>query len=184
MRNVLLAVLALCLWATPAVAYHEGSLAARVGYCGTLAYAYVEGIVTYRLAITAGLEAVQATPLGAEGARTVDIVQRLTAETITRAARYLDDCLSTVQQLARPDAAAASTAEALQVEMGFASEELDALQDALRREEGALRSRLGERLAPNVTTLLSPYRTFTSHLEVEVIEFKERAGAILRGIAP
>lgn len=114
----------------------------------------------------------------------MDTVQRITAETIVRAARYLDECLSTVQELARPDAAAASAAEALQVEMGFASEELDALQGELRNQEALLRTRLGERLASSASTLLSQYRTFAAHLEVEVIEFKERAGAILKRIAP
>ena len=184
MRNVLLVTVAFGIWAGPAGAYHEGSLAARVGYCSSLAYAYVEGIVTYRKGIRTGLEAVQATPLGADGARTVDAVQRITADTVTRGAKYLDDCLRSVEELVRPDAAAAAAGEALQVEMSFASEELDELQDALRTEEAALRTRLGERLAPTAATLLSEYRAFASRLEVEAIEFRERAGAILDGIAP
>lgn len=74
-------------WISPAAAYHEGSLRDRVGYCATIAYAYVESLVTYRNGIETALESVQATPLGADGARIVDAVQRVTAAGVMRAGR-------------------------------------------------------------------------------------------------
>lgn len=174
----------LCAWASPAAAYHEGSLRARVGYCTTIAYAYVESLVTYRNGIETALEAVQVTPLGADGARTVNAVQRVTAEGVTRAAEYLDDCLAELAEKARPDADAAAAGEGLRTELDFAAEELDELRDALRTEEVGLRARLGERLAPTASTLLSEYRAFLAKLEDEVIVFKDRAGDALRRIAP
>ncbi len=73
---------------------------------------------------------------------------------------------------ARPDATAALGAEGLETELGFATEELDELQDVLRTEEAGLRARLGERLA------------FAAKLEGEAIGFKEGAGDVLRRVAP
>lgn len=85
---------------------------------------------------------------------------------------------------ARPDATAALAGEGLETELGFATEELDELQDVLRTGEAGLRARLGERLAATASTLLLDYRAFAAKLEDEVIGFRERAGDVLRRIAP
>ncbi len=179
MRKVLLLAAAIGAWVSPAPAYHEGTLRARVSYCTAIAYAYVESLVTYRTGIETALESVQATPLGADGARTVDVVQRVTAAGVTRAAEYLDDCLAELEGPARPDAEAAA-GEALRVELDFAIGELDQLRDALRTQEADLRTRLGERLAPTASTLLSEYRAFVAKLEVEMTALKKRADDVIR----
>lgn len=162
----------------PAAAYHEGTLAARVAYCSTLAYAYVEAIVTYRQGIEVALESVRPTPLGADGTEIVYAVHFVTSTGVVRAEDYLQECLDTVQGLARPDAQAMTAAEGLQVELNFAVEELDELEDELRTQEANLRARLGERLAPTAPTLLFDYRTFALRLQGKVTAFRAQGVTI------
>lgn len=139
--------------ATPAHAYHEGTLGERVGYCAMQAFALVEVLQTQRESLSAthvGLAGVAP----AEAARAFDLVQRSTAAGVTRLSTDLKGCFDAVERDARVDGDANVGATMLETEVKLAETEVGKLRDQIYDMEVTLRGQWGPNAAAQAAAAL------------------------------